>query len=64
MYAETVARTGDVPLDLKAASISAVLKKGERYEPANYWPVSLTSVTYKMMEHVLASSVRKHLDDN
>ncbi|XP_072018627.1 uncharacterized protein [Amphiura filiformis] len=57
-------RTGDVPADWKLANISAIFKKGERNDPANYRPVSLTSVTCKLMEHVLASSIRGYLDDN
>ncbi|XP_072030407.1 uncharacterized protein [Amphiura filiformis] len=57
-------RTGDVPADWKLANISAIFKKGERNDPANYCPVSLTSVTCKLMEHVLASSIRGYLDDN
>ena len=57
-------QTGDVPMDWKTANITAIFKKGERSDPGNYRPVSLTSVTCKMMEHILASNIRQHLDDN
>ena len=56
--------TGDGPADWKTAHILAIFKKGDRFESANYRPVSLTSVTCKMMEHILASNIRKHLDHN
>ena len=55
--------TGDVPVDWKTAHITAIFKKGERCDLGNYRPVSLTSVTCKMMEHILASNIRQHLDD-
>ena len=57
-------RTGEVPLDWKRANISAIFKKGDRSDPANYRPVSLTSVSCKMLEHILASNIRKHLDQH
>ena len=37
-------------------------KKGERANPANYRPISLTSVWCKLMEHILHSSSMKHLE--
>ena len=57
-------QTGDVRMDWKTANITAIFKKGERSDPGNYRPVSLTSVTCKMMEHIIASNIRQHLDDN
>lgn len=33
-----------VPSDWKAANVSPIFKKGEQYYPANYRPVTLTSV--------------------
>jgi hypothetical protein len=57
-------KSGDIPSDWKTANVTAIFKKGERSDPANYRPVSLTSVTCKILEHVLASNIRQHLDDH
>ena len=57
-------QTGDVPMDWKTANITAIFKKGERSDPGNYRPVSLTSVTCKMMERILASNIIQHHDEN
>jgi hypothetical protein len=38
------------------------LKKGEKNRAENYRPVSLTSVTCKMLEHIIGSSIMEHLD--
>ena len=54
--------TGVVPEDRQQANISAILKKGQRYEAANYRPVSLTSLSCKLLEQVIVSRVMKHLD--
>ena len=39
-----------------------VLKKCVQSDPTNYRPVSLTSIACKLMEHVLCSHIRGHLD--
>ena len=41
-----------------------VEKKGAKTDPANYHPVSLTSVACKSMEHTLVSQVMQHLTTN
>ena len=33
------------------------IKKGQKYDPANYRPISLTCITSKLMEHIICSSV-------
>ena len=43
---------GTVPQDWRDAHIVPVFKKGERHQPSNYRPVSLTSVVSKIMEHI------------
>ena len=55
-------QTGTVPDDWKRANVSAVYKKGQRYDPANYRPVSLTCLCCKMLEHIIVSSIMKHVD--
>ena len=53
--------TGNVPGDWLTANITAVYKKGPKNNPANYRPVSLTSVTCKFMEHILFHHIMCHL---
>ena len=53
---------GTVPEDWKTANVSAVFKKGQRYDPANYRPVSLTCLCCKILEHIIVSNVMKHVD--
>ena len=55
-------QTGIVPDDWKTANVSAIFKKGQRYDPVNYRPVSLTCLCCKILEHVIVSNVLKHLD--
>ncbi len=39
-----------------------MFKKGNRHDPVNYRPVSLTSICFKLLEHIVCSHVRAHLD--
>ena len=57
-------KTGQVPTQWKKANVTAIFKKGEHYVPSNYRPVSLTSVTCKIMEHILVSNIMSHLESN
>jgi hypothetical protein len=54
--------TGIVPNDWKEAIIVPAYKKGEKHQPSNYRPISLTSIACKIMEHVMHSSIMRHLD--
>ena len=42
-------------------NISPVFKKDEKYDAANYRPVSLTCICCKTLEHILVSNINKHL---
>ena len=55
---------GCLPDDWKKANVSAVFKKGDRHAAANYRPVSLTSICCKIQEHVITSSIMKHLSQH
>ena len=57
-------KTGQVPTQWKKANVTAIFKKGEHYVPSNYRPVSLTSITCKIMEHILVRNIMSHLEDN
>ena len=45
----------------RQANVSPVFKKGEKYDAANYRPVSLTCICCKTPEHILVSNINKHL---
>ena len=45
-------------------SIVPVFKKGDKHLAVNYRPVSLTSITCKLMEHIMHSQVMDHLDEH
>ena len=52
----------NVPKDWLVANVTALFKKGDKSQPVNYRPVSLTSVPCKIMEHVIFKHIMNHLD--
>ena len=46
------------------ANVTPLFKKGDRSKPNNYRPISLTSITSKIFEHILSSNIMKHLEAN
>ena len=56
--------TGILPLSWTQAIISPIFKKGDRYSPENYRPVSLTSTTCKVMEKVIVKELTGFLSVN
>ena len=57
-------RKGIVPASWKQANVSPIYKKGDKTDPGNYRPVSLTSLVCKTLEHILVSQIMKHLKVN
>ena len=55
---------GQIPTPWKQAHVAPVHKKNNRHDPANYRPISLTSVTCKLIEHIIYSQIINHLDSN
>ena len=55
---------GDIPEDWRQAYVTPIFKEGDRSSPANYRPISLTSVCSKVMEHILHSQIMKHLEEH
>ena len=54
--------TGEVPQEWRGANVVQIFKKGDRHQPSNYRPASLTSVVYKVLEHMVHSSIMSHFD--
>ena len=56
--------TGELLKDWRDANISSIFKKGDKHLPENYRPVSLTSVTCKILEHIICKHLLKRLEKN
>ena len=56
--------SGAVPLIWNSANVSPIFKKGDKSTAANYRPISLTCILCKVMEHIIASNLVRHLDSN
>ncbi|KGL82474.1 hypothetical protein N309_14138, partial [Tinamus guttatus] len=55
-------RTGEVPEDWKKANVTPVFKKGKKEDPANgLGPVSLISVSEKVMEQIIWRAIKQHM---
>ena len=57
-------REGEIPDDWKKAFVAPVFKKGSKNLAENYRPVSLTCVCCKLLEHIISSHIRSHLDNH
>jgi ribonucleases P/MRP protein subunit RPP40 len=55
-------KDGAVPEDWRTANVTPIFKKGKQSDPENYRPVSLTSVSCRIMESVVKDHIVKHLD--
>ena len=56
--------TGEIPDILKSQSIVPIFKKGNKSDPANYRPVSLTSHLIKLFERILRKALVKFIEEN
>ena len=54
--------TGEVPKDWRSANVAAIFKKGDKHQASNYRPVSLTSLSCKLLEHIVFKNVMDHCD--
>ena len=55
---------GHVPSLWKTSQVIPIFKKGSRYDPLNYRPISLTSVCCKMMERAVTNHIWEYLTNN
>ena len=61
---QTSLDSGTVPTEWKTAQVCPLFKKGDKTDPANHRPISLTCILCKTMEHIVASSLTKHFNQN
>lgn len=54
--------SGTVPLEWKLAVVTPLHKKGNKNDPQNYRPISLTSILCKILESIIKDSIVEHLD--
>jgi hypothetical protein len=55
-------QSGNLPNDWLTANVASIFKKGDKNCAENYRPVSLTSVSCKLLEHVICHHLRSHLE--
>ena len=60
----TSIQTGIVPDLWKIGNITALFKKGDKSNPGNYRPVSLTSAVGKLMEKIVRKVMVKYMIKN
>jgi hypothetical protein len=56
--------TGVLPMDWNKAEVTAIFKKGNKADPGNYRPVSLTCILCKVLESFVRDSIVSFFDDN
>lgn len=56
--------TGELPDIWKRSHVTPIFKKGKRSDPLNYRPVSLTSVSCKILERLIVKELHTYLETN
>ena len=56
--------TGRVPKGWRSTNVTAIFKKGNKYQLSNYRPVSLTCICCKIQKHILTSNILIRLDEH
>ena len=55
---------GKLPNDWKQANVCCIFKKGDKADPGNYRPISLTNIICKITESFVKDAIYKHLESN
>jgi hypothetical protein len=51
-------------MDWKSANVTPIYKKGKKSDPSNYRPVSLTSISCKLLESIIRDGIVNHMVQN
>lgn len=54
--------SGQLPTNWRVGRVIPIFKAGDRNLPSNYHPISLTSISCKLLEHILYSNIIQYLD--
>ena len=57
-------QSGKLPADLCRAFVTPIFKKGGKSSAANYRPISLTCILCKVLEHIIAFRLVKHMNSH
>lgn len=55
---------GSIPLSWKQANVTPLYKKGDKLDPSNYRPISLTSILCRLLEKLIKQAIMHHLLTN
>jgi hypothetical protein len=55
---------GVLPKEWLLATVTPLYKSGDKLDPVNYRPVSLTSISCKVMEEIIVKQLLAHMEDN
>jgi hypothetical protein len=55
---------GVLPKEWFLATVTPLYKSGDKLDPVNYRPVSLTSISCKVMEKIFVKQLLAHMEDN
>ena len=61
---QTSLNTSTLPHEWKVSNITAIFKKGDKRNPGNYRPVSLTSIMCRTLESIIRDAVLEFLKKN
>ena len=64
LFFNRVLETGAIPHEWKLGRVVPIFKKGDKKDPRNYRPVSLTSVPCKVLESLVRDRLVAHLTDS
>ena len=56
--------SGSIPEVWKTSFIIPIYKKGKKYDPSNYRPISITCTLCRVFERIIASTIKKFLYSN
>ena len=54
---------GELPDEWKLAEVTAIFKKGDKQNPGNYRPISLTCILCKVLESLVRDAIQSHMED-